>query len=80
LINILIGISSFKAHTRGCFIRKKIVALTMGFLSLGAILATTVASQDYPAKPLEIICPYAPGGSIDSTARQIANVGPKHVT
>ena len=58
--------------------RKKIVALIMGFLSLGAILATTVASQDYPTKPLEIICPYAPGGSIDIGARQIANVGPKH--
>ncbi len=50
----------------------------MGFLSLGAILATTVASQDYPAKSLEIISLYPPGGSIDSTARQIADVGPKY--
>ena len=48
----------------------------MRFISMTATLllgaATTALSQHYPARPIRLVVPFAPGGNIDITARAIA--------
>ena len=38
----------------------------------GAPIATAGAQSDYPTKPIRLIVPYPPGGSVDFTAREVA--------
>lgn len=47
---------------------------TIRFLAAALLLAATglVHAQAYPSKPVTMIVPFPPGGSVDSVARQIA--------
>src|SRR5438093_13720632 len=51
------------------------------FIVLALLLASasTVAAQDFPTKPIELVLPYGPGGSHDLTARAIASVAQQHL-
>lgn len=43
-------------------------------LTLGSLLANPPAfSQDYPNKPIKVVVPYTPGGSVDNTCRLITD-------
>jgi tripartite-type tricarboxylate transporter receptor subunit TctC len=45
---------------------------TLVFLTAGLGIVDTVAAADYPAKPITIIVPYAPGGGGDAFTRVVA--------
>jgi tripartite-type tricarboxylate transporter receptor subunit TctC len=51
-------------------VAKSIVSCAMAFL---AALALAAAAQEFPSKPIRIIIPGAPGSSLDSTGRELAN-------
>ncbi len=38
------------------------------------LLATSVAAQDYPARPIRMIIPFPPGGGSDVIARVVATL------
>ena len=42
------------------------------FAGLLAVLAGSAAAQNYPSQPIRLIAPFPPGGSVDITARLIA--------
>jgi tripartite-type tricarboxylate transporter receptor subunit TctC len=47
---------------------------------LSILIATTFATaQEFPAKPIELIIPYGPGGSHDLTARALASVAHQYL-
>lgn len=54
------------------------MCVTVALISVALLSAQPAASQAYPTRPLEIICPYTPGSSTDIVARLIADIGPKY--
>jgi tripartite-type tricarboxylate transporter receptor subunit TctC len=48
-------------------VRRTVVAL------LFAIAAAPVAAQNYPTKPIKLICPFPPAGAVDIASRAIAH-------
>src|SRR4029453_2041117 len=53
------------------FLLRRVGAMLL-VASTGLAIATPVASQSWPSRPLTMVVPYAPGGSTDLVARLIA--------
>ena len=59
--------------------RKTRLLLMIGMLCLLLFTSTIgVAAKDYPTKPIQLICPWAAGGSTDLLCRTLAKVAPKY--
>ncbi len=50
------------------------VRLKSVMFAIAAMLAGPLAAQDYPAKPVQMLIPFPPGGSVDILGRGFANV------
>ncbi len=61
----------------GALVSVLAVFLVGGF-ALGGVLASPASAAEYPASPLEIICPFSAGSDPDLMARLVASVGSKH--
>lgn len=55
--------------------RRAAVCAALGAIALGARAA---AADDYPARPVELLVPYAVGGGTDAVARAFADAASKH--
>jgi len=56
---------------------KKLLILIVVMMLGGTILIQTATGKEFPTKPIEIICPYTPGSSIDLMSRLVADIAPK---
>jgi len=43
----------------------------------GMVLIQTAAAKEFPTKPIEIVCPFPAGASIDLMSRLVADIAPK---
>ncbi len=54
--------------------RKAVLAIFLGILALGSWTDVTLAQGKYPAKAIDIIVPYSPGGGTDIMFRNIEKI------
>ncbi|HEU5321650.1 MAG TPA: tripartite tricarboxylate transporter substrate binding protein [Methylomirabilota bacterium] len=55
------------------------LAVTLAALLVAALAPPPAAAQDFPAKPIELVLPFGPGGSHDLTARAVASVAHQYL-
>jgi tripartite-type tricarboxylate transporter receptor subunit TctC len=58
--------------------RIRVSLLMAAFVSFGIIGLGDVYGAEFPSKPIEILCSFTPGSSMDALARLVAEVGPKY--
>ena len=58
---------------------KKLFILTLVMMLDVSILSQTAIGKEFPAKPIEIICPYPPGASMDLMSRLVAETASKYL-
>jgi tripartite-type tricarboxylate transporter receptor subunit TctC len=49
------------------------LGVCVSFVFLLTMCLNISVAAEYPTKPIQIICPFPPGGSVDSTARLLGN-------
>ena len=58
-------------------LRKMVFTVSLGIMLNGSILGQIAEGKEFPTKPIEIICPYPAGASIDLMSRLVADIAPK---
>jgi tripartite-type tricarboxylate transporter receptor subunit TctC len=58
---------------------KRLLILILATMVGGSIFNQAVTAQEFPKKPIEIVCPFPAGASIDLTARLVADTAPKYL-
>jgi tripartite-type tricarboxylate transporter receptor subunit TctC len=58
---------------------KKGSILIFVIFTFALFLQENLYGKEYPAKPIEIICPYTPGGTTDLMSRLMADIAPKYL-
>jgi len=57
----------------------KVVSLRSALLAILAAVSMPSLAQNFPVKPITMICPWPPGGSTDQHLRAFAQIASKHV-
>ena len=55
-----------------------VCCLILAIAAAGSVLAADSPRGKFPSKPINVIVPYAPGGSSDLIARAVSKVSPKY--
>lgn len=55
------------------------LALILLTLSVGSILIQPATGKEYPEKPIEIVCAYSPGSTVDIISRLVADTAKKYL-
>jgi tripartite-type tricarboxylate transporter receptor subunit TctC len=58
---------------------KKVLILILVTVSVGSVFFQPALGRDFPTKPIELVCPYAPGSSMDIVSRIVADLAPKYI-
>jgi len=59
--------------------KKREYILVLALLGWIGLFVQPAMGIEFPTKPIEIICPYTPGSSMDIMSRLIADIGPKYL-
>jgi len=51
---------------------KRLALLRLLFAALAAVTMTSALAQSYPTKPVRVIIPFPPGGTLDALGRALA--------
>ena len=58
---------------------QRLLASILGIALIGSFLIQPAMAKEYPTRPIEILCPYAPGSSMDIVSRIVADIAPKYL-
>ncbi|RPJ07665.1 MAG: tripartite tricarboxylate transporter substrate binding protein [Deltaproteobacteria bacterium] len=58
---------------------RKSLTPVLGIILIGSLLVQPAMGKEYPTRAIEILCPYAPGSSMDIVSRIVADIAPKYL-
>ena len=56
---------------------QRLLASILGIALIGSFLIQPARAKEYPTRPIEILCPYAPGSSMDIVSQDRCRYGPE---
>ena len=59
--------------------KRTLLILICGIVLGESLPANAAVGKEFPVKPIEIVCPYTPGSSVDIMDRVIADIAPKYL-
>ena len=59
--------------------KRKVFLLILTAISVGSISIHPAMGEGYPTEPIEIVCPFTPGGTVDTLTRLVADIVPKYL-
>jgi tripartite-type tricarboxylate transporter receptor subunit TctC len=58
---------------------KKVLVIILALLFGGGIWVSNSQGENYPTRPIEILCPYSAGSSVDIMIRLVADIAQKYL-